>query len=376
MPRAREHIIALLGQYADTQSAIAVLEDNIEEVRDGVVIAARRSAERPHRLQSGLPSKRSAIVSDSLFDELEPEFLVDEDDEHDQTERMTPEEWLKKEEEALKAMEAEVAELRKQVGAVERRGISWTDRCFMVPQRASQSAAPRTPISPRVNKASPSPRSALPPASNGSRLAASPASPKLALRPAPASSGKQPSPSPSPLAATFGRSTELARSPVAGQSASADRKEAFATRGLASSTPGKLAMPQPNISPAHYTATASPSRLEVPGSPSMPAPPLGLSPRRAASPTLSGPTPRYPPRQASLGRSAGKSPATPTRTPLISLDADPSGTAETTPTPRAKTVFGPPPSAHKRKVVEGIEIRSDVRSAVVGTNWRQIGDYS
>lgn len=132
MPRAREHIIALLGQYADTQSAIAVLEDNIEEVRDGVVIAARRSAERPHRLQSGLPSKRSAIVSDSLFDELEPEFLVDEDDEHDQTERMTPEEWLKKEEEALKAMEAEVAELRKQVGAVERRGISWTDRCFMV----------------------------------------------------------------------------------------------------------------------------------------------------------------------------------------------------------------------------------------------------
>lgn len=115
MPRARAHILDLLEKYTDTLNSITALEDSIEDV--GVT---RFTPPRPLLVPDLIPPRTSFQASHpeqdpqqslSLFDE-EPTYDHDDDEE---TTKLSPDEWLKKEEDDLKKLEAEVAEFRKQV---------------------------------------------------------------------------------------------------------------------------------------------------------------------------------------------------------------------------------------------------------------------
>ncbi len=119
MPRARAHILDLIEKHTDTQNSIIALEDSIEDVSVFILLVFHSSpchdlfiAANALTLSQASHPSHGPSESLSLFDE-EPTF--DHDEDHEEIHKQSPEEWLKKEEDELKKLEADVAELRKQV---------------------------------------------------------------------------------------------------------------------------------------------------------------------------------------------------------------------------------------------------------------------
>lgn len=105
MPRAKAHIKSLLDHYIETQNKICELEAAIEQVRTfRSFLSICSLILSPRQVSSGKDRDEPSAADGGR-----------EEGEGAKSEFATPEEWFKAEEAALKALELEVAERRRQV---------------------------------------------------------------------------------------------------------------------------------------------------------------------------------------------------------------------------------------------------------------------
>ncbi|KAJ9121251.1 hypothetical protein QFC24_004927 [Naganishia onofrii] len=323
MPRAKAHIKSLLDHYIETQNKICELEAAIEQVSSG------KDRDEPSATDGGREEGEGA-----------------------KSEFATPEEWFKAEEAALKALELEVTERRRQ-----KPQSPQTANTPLVTRRKPSTPGSASPLLPQLRKG-------MTPSADSPLLTTS-------MHPGFVSDNlNTPTPNPQPGTAP----ASVFRRPLGRPTASTVSRAMEATRGQIKtiSTAAKNSVlsnnrsPVPAVTPSPPSvkrpATVASSRVVGTNRTLSPKIKAQDSPKSTAAKTWS--PLRVDATQAEAARAVGKpgtvatsdNTSTPTKQPPNDPPAQtlPAAAHESTQTPRTK----------QRKAVAGVEIRSDTKRAI------------